>query len=268
MAEDNTEEQQTQAQPQTQTQETGTTEQPEKRTTPRERSPQELAALRTLMSREKALKKKEQDLKAAQKDLEEYRSLRDTASKDPIKAMQALGISYEEAAKRAAAGDKVDPMEPLKKDIEELKTLVQDSQRREEELRTKALWDEAANQVEEYVSSSDKYPYTKAAPNGGRLVFEAIRAHYRQTGELLSEDEAASDVEKQIESVVESALKNEEIRKRHLQNQASPSNSPAPGLSSRLSSEVTSRRGQDDILSDEESLMEVAKLIRTQDKTF
>jgi hypothetical protein len=132
-----------------------------------------------------------------------------------------------------------------------------------EQVKMQAAVDEARSNVKQYVGSSEEHPLVQAA-DAGDMVWQVMTARHQQTGQLMSEKDAASEVEAYLEKLVTKALDNEKTRGKFQQAAPAPT-TPNPGpptLSNQQTSGNASRPATLSPSMDRDmSLAEAAKLI-------
>jgi hypothetical protein len=164
------------------------------------------------MDREKQVREAETRLRASEKKVKWAESLEAARSKNPMEVLDHLGMSSDDLMKRVSEGQTTNPVYRLEKQVSELAQRLEEAQRREEEARTRSMYEEAGKNVTRYVTEAktsegnSKFPLVQAA-GVENLVFEKIRERYQADGTVISEDEAASEVEKQVAELFEKLAK-------------------------------------------------------------
>ena len=110
--------------------------------------------------------------------------------------------------------------------------------------------------------------FGRQAADAGDMVWQVMAARHQQTGQLMSEKDAASEVEAYLEKLVTKALENEKTRGKFQQAAPAPT-TPNPGpptLSNQQTSGNTARPATLSPSMDRDaSLQEAAKLIEWSD---
>ena len=227
--------------------------------TPQRQTPESVQAFKALMDRERTLREREQKLQREAQEISRYRDLPKRAQENPLEALKELGISYEELVKRAAKGERPDPTEPIRSEMEELKRQLQSLTEREREQERLSASEQAKQGIRKYLDeSAEDYPLTSTIEGADAMTFDYMAQHYQTTGEWLSEDDAAREVEAYLSTVVEQALKNEAVRAKYLQG-SSTTRPETPHITNGDASQVSSR--QDKPLSMEEKLRMAAEVM-------
>jgi len=154
-----------------------------------------------LSRREKELARKAAEVKALHEN-EEYKAyMTAKQSRNPIQALQSLGMSFEDAAKYVLNEGKQEPP-TVEQQLQELKDQIaraeQERVSREEKARQDYLEqtiDNHKQEIGQYVqANADKYELI-AANDAQETVFEVIQEYYNKYNKLMSIDEAADKVE-------------------------------------------------------------------------
>lgn len=178
-----------------------------------EAKPEAPQGWKAALSREAKLQQERSALKAEQARLAEeakqiaaLKAAAAEAKKNPLKLLEAAGLTYDEvaAAQMAMAG-----IDPRVAELEQRLTSLQTQAEQEREAKARAE-QEAAEAEEQRVleefqqtvtshvtSASDKYPLINALAQP-HLVVQEIEAHYAQTERVLTAEEAAAQVEAKL----------------------------------------------------------------------
>lgn len=154
-----------------------------------------------LSKRERELQKKTKELKSAQ-DNDDYKAyLSAKQSRNPIQALQSLGMSFQDAAQFVLNDEK--HAEPTVEDqIKELKAQIakQEDDRTAREQKSKDDYiqqtiDNHKTEIGKYIqSNNDKYELI-AANDAQETVYEVIEEYYNKFDKLISIEEASGKVE-------------------------------------------------------------------------
>lgn len=196
----------------------------------------DVAAFKALMDKERTLRQREQALTQKERELSQYANLPQLAKERPLDALRTLGVEYDDLVKRVSKGERPDQLDPIKREMEELKQQLQSFKQREEEAERMTATQRAQAAVREFVSSSAEFPLTKEL-EAADMVFDLFQAKHN-AGESVSESDAAREVEAYLSGLVEKALKNEAIRAKYLGQQTKPE---TPHISNEDASAVVSR---------------------------
>ncbi len=138
--------------------------------------------LQLLMQRERVIQQKEAQLKQQVEQLQ--RQMQEFATKQ-----------------QTAAGKSPDPLQTVSGEVQELKGLVTQLQEREKQYQMQQAWQDDAGRVKSWLGEQgEAYPLItklEAADDVNQL----IQATYQQTGELLSDEDAAKQVESYYSNV-------------------------------------------------------------------
>jgi hypothetical protein len=233
-----------------------------------------------LSKREKELQRKMQELKAAQEN-EDYKSFMTAKqSRNPIQALQALGMSFQDAA-QFVLNDQKHPEPTVEDQIKELKAQIsrQEEERvlREEQEKQDYIQrtiDNHKRDIASYIkTNSDKYELI-AANDAQETVFEVIEEYYNKFNKIMSIEEASSKVEDWLTDRARSLFKLKKFQPVHsdeqVQPQAAPQARPQPteirpkiGMT-LTNSGVTAQPGQGNLgsLSRDESIKRAAAMLR------
>lgn len=173
-----------------------------------------------LLARDRAIKEKETEFESKYsskvKRLEEF----DTVKTDPKKALEYLGLTYDELTQSLLKDGEVPPsveIRKLKEELESLKKNTKDQFDSEHQLREKELkrQQEAKEQevttsfkseIKQYVEDNKTRYELIGFESGQDLVFEVIEEHYNRTidpetgsGKVMPIAEAADKVEQYLE---------------------------------------------------------------------
>lgn len=155
--------------------------------TPRPAQPP--GALKALLEREKQLREREESLKAWEREVEEVRGLRELAKRDKGALMEKFGLSREDLPEKKAD----DPVAQLQEKLAQMEKYVTDMQKREQESQREQAFSQAKDSLKAWIDTVPDYePIRKVGAYDA--VFDHIQATYQATGKVLSEEEAAGEV--------------------------------------------------------------------------
>lgn len=166
-----------------------------------------------LSKREKELQRKAQELKAAQ-EAEDYKAfIAAKQSRNPIQALQALGMSFQDAA-QFVLNDQKHPEPTVEDQIKELKAQIarQEEERalREEQEKqdyVKRTIDNHKRDIASYIKTNpDKYELI-LANDAQDTVFEVIEEYYNKFNKIMPIDEASQKVEDWLTERAQALLK-------------------------------------------------------------
>lgn len=221
------------------------------------------AQLKQMMVRERALKEREAKLAEKEKTIQEAEQERQIAKSDPLSYLKKNGWTYDQITKHVVNGPGPDPTEELKQELQQLKSeLMETKKMTAEEKREEAL-NEARQAVRTTIEEADGYELVKATESYDQ-VFNTIVNHYEETGEVLSEDQAAKQIEEQLSGVVDRLLQTESVKKRLSGGEGRPE-AKKTGMGTLGNADAAQRpSGSSDLdkLSEEESLAQIAEMVR------
>lgn len=204
-----------------------------------------LAGLRALADKENALRQRAQQFQEKEKYIQEYQELKELAKSDRVEALQRLGASLE--GLEALKSEQSDPTAEVRKEMQQLREMVEMQQRREEELARENVYREVRDSVATYIDSSqEKHPYVTAAGNEAKdLIFQKILHTYQETGQAVSEAEAAREVEAHISKLAEKLVPV------YLASQGKQAPPKPSGLTNNLASQAGTEKTFQELGSDE-----------------
>lgn len=189
-----------------------------------------------LSKKEKLILKKQQEIQAKEKDIQEkyskyqeFESLKGSARSNPLKALESLGLSYDEITdyilndSKPTVSSEVktvqDELAQFKKQLEEEKESVK---RREEEEREKQYSSAITTfkaEITDFITENSTEYELIGAYNQSELVYNTIEEAYNRsleegTPKILSIKEAASMVEKYLEEEVSKVLSLNKVKSR------------------------------------------------------
>jgi hypothetical protein len=182
--------------------------------------------LRTILDRENAKRQSEQQ---AQKERDELQALK----AEMASIVQALRGKQEPA----------DPVQALRQDLEAFRQeLTQLKTEREQHSREAMLGQIREQVVSDLRGRKDGYELIRAT-GAEDLVFQTIVTHFQTTGKMLTAEEAATQVEKNLSDQVDKVIALESVKKRLNGGTVTPSTGNAetpPGLNNSVSSTTAS----------------------------
>ena len=185
-------------------------------------------ALLELEQRQRELIRKEQEAQALKETLTPFLEAKKLADQgDRLGAMDTLGLKYEEVTDDYIQGKGPNEVRKLQRQLEATKAEVerrfQEMQAAEQERARLAQ----RQQVIDFTrNNSDTYAHI-ASTEAYDLVDQAVQVHYQQTGQVLSNVDAARVVEEGLERLIESVLTNDSLRARYLEKFGSGATTPS-----------------------------------------
>lgn len=226
-----------------------------------------------LQQQSQQLEERLKALEAQQAEMQTFRSLPDRLKKEPFTVLQEQGLTYEQLAEMVLNDGKPTPdmllSEYEKKftaKMQELEQKLAEKEAKEQEARYEAAIEQFQGQLIEFVEQSPDYELIRAN-EASDLVFQVIEEHHNETGEILSNKEACDAVESYLLDEAKKLVDREKVKKL-LQPQtpnkpAAPTGKSSPTLSNAAAAQAPKSAAK--ILSNEESKIEAAKLIRWDD---
>jgi hypothetical protein len=158
------------------------------------------SALRQLLDRDKAVRAREMALKEQEAELAELRSYREAVRKNPLQTLGKEGITYDQLTRQAAAGEKPDPIEPVSRELQDLRLQVEEMQRREQEYQQERLLKQERTRIRSQIEESDKFSLIRATESHD-AVTDLMLQRYAQTGEWTTWEDNAALVEQQLQEL-------------------------------------------------------------------
>jgi hypothetical protein len=216
---------------------------------PEEKDPRLSNRLQILASKEKAIVRRQQQVKAQEQliqereaKLNEWEQFKSQASTNPLAALQALGLSYQELTDFVLNNEKPTPdlqVKALRDEIASFKKEQLDSQQRAQEEAKKRADEEFNQAIENFksdvnafiTSHADEYELINLHESHD-LVFATIEEHFNKTKKILSTKEASDLVEKYLEEQVEKTVTGtKKFQSKFSQALAQKEEAPAPAQS-------------------------------------
>ena len=184
--------------------------------------------------------------------------------KDPLRALEEMGLSYDKLTELALNDGKLTPEMQMKlmreelegdykKKFEELENRLLEKEKSDEQKRYDDIQRGFKNEIDEYVNSNlDKYELIQAN-EANDIIYDVIEEHYNDTGRILDIEEA------------EKLLKLGKLRSKfnindELEQKESPRQSQVT-LSNAMSAQAN-ERVEKKLLSDEESKSLAARILK------
>lgn len=195
--------------------------------------------------------------------------------KDPLRALEEMGLSYDKLTELALNDGKLTPEMQMKlmreelegdykKKFEDLENRLLEKEKSDEQRRYDDIQRGFKNEIDEYVNSNlDKYELIQAN-EANDIIYDVIEEHYNDTGRILDIEEAAQAVENYLEEEAQKLLKLGKLRskfgiKDELEQEESPRQSQVT-LSNAMSAQANERVAKK--LSDDESKALAAKMLK------
>tara|TARA_R100000664_G_scaffold18085_1_gene27085 strand:- start:887 stop:1759 length:873 start_codon:yes stop_codon:yes gene_type:complete len=195
--------------------------------------------------------------------------------KDPLRALEDIGLSYDKLTELALNDGKLTPEMQMrlmreeleggyKKKFEELENRLLEKERSDEQRRYDDIQRGFQNEIEDFVESNpDRYELIQAN-EANDIIYDVIEEHYNDTGRILDIEEAAEAVESYLEEEAEKLLSLGKLRSKFgIENDFEQEESPRQSqvtLSNAMSAQANERVAKK--LSDEESKALAAKMLK------
>ena len=195
--------------------------------------------------------------------------------KDPLRALEDMGLSYDKLTELALNDGKLTPEMQMrlmreelegdyKKKFEELENRLLEKEKSDEQRRYDDIQRGFQNEIEDFVeSNADRYELIQAN-EANDIIYDVIEEHYNDTGRILDIEEAAEAVENYLEEEAEKIFKLGKFRSKFgIENDFEQEESPRQSqvtLSNAMSAQANERVGRK--LSDEESKALAAKMLK------
>lgn len=188
---------------------------------------------REIVQQQQQLKTREAELAKQADALRAWEQARNVAKSNPLEALKALGITYEDVTAHVLAAEQsgtVDVKALVKEELSAFEQKQQEERERAERAAQERAAAEAAQVIESFKAglgefieaNAEKYELT-AAYGQSSLVYEVIETHFQSSGKVLSNDEAAELVERYLEEQAEKALQTRKLQTRLAPAPSAPS---------------------------------------------
>jgi hypothetical protein len=196
--------------------------------------------------------------------------------REPLKALEDEGLSYEKLTQLILNDGKQSPevqMQLMREElenkynarIEQLEKSIQDKEVKKQQEYEAQVVQNFKNELNEFVNNNEEYELIKAN-NAADAIYSVIEEHYNKTGRILSNKEAADAVESHLLGEARKLLK---LKKLAQQEVKIPVKKPevkvnAPSLSNAHSATLSTGTGKK-LVSEDESKLAAASMIRWDD---
>lgn len=205
-----------------------------------------------LAKKERAIQKREAEIKAQLAKVEAYEQAQKQAAQNPLKYLESLGLSYEQITQFMLNGQKPTPeleLQSVKQQIEQMKqeqVAKEEAAKKAQEAQAKAEYQRTLSEFSQEVSdfvkqNADTYELT-AMYQGESIIQATIEQYYNQTKKIMSIKDASDLVEKYFEDQVTAAQKAKKFQaKQTPKEQSQPKREPVSKQSTpTISNELTS----------------------------
>lgn len=240
-----------------------------------------------LSRKEKALRQREAEMENRFKEMEErlkaYEEKENTTEpeipldyrlkKNPLETLAELGLPYDKLTELALNDGKLTPdmqMEIMRreledkysKELESIRNELTERDKKAEEQKYQETINSYMAELTDFVNKSDSYELIRAN-DAVDLVFDVVENHYNETGNILSNEEAANLVERELEAELKRVMEKAGPKLGFGANEPKqPIKAPqqSPTLSNSQTSHVSTKGERN--LSDDESKAAAAQLIK------
>lgn len=175
-------------------------------------------SLSQIAKREKEQRERETALREREAKLQGVEAYADAISKkDAWALLNKMGLSYQDLTREYVEGKGPDPHQQVREEIHQVKEQLTQQLAEVRAAEERRRVEEERQILRLTIDNSDAFPVTKAA-NAHDLVQNAIQAHYQETGELASYEDAAAQVEQTLVDLVDRLMKVDTIRNRYVSN--------------------------------------------------
>jgi hypothetical protein len=169
-----------------------------------------------LTRRERALLQREQELKQKFQNASTFDELRSLAEKDPLKALEKLNLTYDKLTDIYAGMSPQDEGKAqaakFQTELEQLKQKIQEQEaegQMKEIMRVKGAKLEALKNL----ANKENSDYSLVSYfNSYEDVLEHMAAHFQETGEILSDEDALNHVESRLVESLRGLKENKKLR--------------------------------------------------------
>jgi len=192
---------------------------------------------KALSSREAELKKQMAAIEAEKAEVSKWREQQNAIkeAKNPLKALEAFGYSYEDAAQFLLNDQKPTPdlmIKSVEEKVQALQAQLEQERKQKAEYEAKVLEQESAKTnaqaietIKGHLSSNPDFDALVALEMQG-AIFNKINEHYNQTGEVLEIDSVASEMMGEVEKLIDAISTTGIFKKKFAQAVQPPKTSP------------------------------------------
>lgn len=197
--------------------------------------------------------------------------------KNPLEALQSIGLSYEKLTQLALNDGKLTPEMQLElmrqelddkysKELEKLRSELSEKDKKTEEQKYNDIVMSFKNELNSFLKNNDNDYELINANNAADVVFDVIEEHFKETGRIMDNKEAADLVEAQLLEEAERLFKLNKLKSKLGSTAQVQSKNPAPKsptLQNTQSVSVSKPAGRP--LTREESLAHAASFIKWEE---
>lgn len=182
------------------------------------------------------------------------------ARTNPAAFVQKYGIDPDKFIMDYVRGGP-DPVEETRGQVAELKRELEELKRERQQASLAQQRQEEVAAVAEFLDTGSDWPLARAiGERGARLVLQVMHDHYRETGELLSDEDAADQVEEYLSDLSAAMSTASGSRREERRTPQATSKVPQATITGRTAGDAT-RQSVDD-LDPETAMMVAAKRLR------
>lgn len=224
---------------------------------------------RALQQQMSAMEQRMKELEEGRSEVSKYKELPNRLKKEPLKVLEESGLTFEQLAEMVLNDGKPTPdmhlqetLTPIQQKIKELEEKLAAKEAAEQESKVEATLQQFMGQLTDFVNGTEDYELIRAN-DAVDLVYDVIEQHHSETGEILSNKEAADAVENYLLEEAKKLVDREKVKK--LLGGGSEAKAPAQRKSQvTLSNDQVAQSSSParPVSSDEESKAEAARLIK------
>lgn len=192
--------------------------------------------------------------------------------KNPIKALEEMGLSYDKLTELVLNDGKLPAdmqlqlmREEIQKDyqskIEELENRLIEKEKSEEEERLNSVVNNFKSEINQFVDSNKSDYELISLTESQDLVYDVISEHYEETGRILEIAEAAEAVEEHLVEEAKKVTRAEKLAAKAAEQKPAESQRQSQTTLSNAHSAVASTPAESK-LSDEESKQRIAQMLK------
>ena len=199
---------------------------------------------KALSAKEAELKKQMAQIEAEKAEFgkwkEQQSAIKD--AKNPLKALEAFGYTYEDAAQFLLNDQKPTPdlmIKSVEEKVQALQAELERERKQKAEYEAKMLEQEsvktnqqAISTIKDHLSKNPDFDALVALDMQG-MIFNKINDHYNETGDVLEIDSVAREMLSDVEEMLEKVTKTAVFKKKY-ETQAQPTKTPPKTLSNQL----------------------------------
>ena len=220
---------------------------------PKERDSVRFAALakreREVVKGKDALKTERVQFETERKELSDYKAAKQEAKSSPLKALELLGVTYKELTDFIMNDEKPtvdsrfeslqEKFDRLQKEREEEKKQVFESEKAKVNEQQQQVLEKWESGVKEFVkTNTERYELINLYDQTHEVI-ALVKGHYAQTQKILTSEQAADLVEKQLEEYVDQAKQTKKYKAKEMPQPKAESKPPISAQPRNLNNKMT-----------------------------